>query len=300
MIKIKSSLKPLIELSIAGALWGFGFIGTVWALPFLSPTAIIFYRFAGAFVLGGAFLLLAKTSKASLKYHFKLALVPAAFLFPTLILQTWGLQTTSATNSSFITTLYVIMVPLMRGLAGHEKLNFRVWMSVLLAFIGTGFIVQIQNLSEVRFGDFLTLLCAVSAAFHLIYMGKIAPKSTNDFATNVFQSFWICLFCMFILPFDSKWSLTGMDQNAWIGMLSLAFGSSLIAFYLQVRAQKKVTPSVAGIMFLLESPFACLFAFMFLGEIFNAWQWFGSGLIIAACVNVTLLESKKVALHPKP
>lgn len=293
MIKLRSSLKPLIELAIAGALWGFAFIAIVWLLPYLSPSAIIFYRFGGAFAFGFFCLLIARTNKESLKYHFKLSLLPAALLYLTLILQTWGLKTTTATNSSFITTLYVIMIPLMRSFMGHEKMTPRIWLSVMLALIGTGLIVQIQNFTEIHLGDFLTFLCAIAAAFHLLIMGKVAPKSTNDFATNVFQSFWVCLFSLALLPVEPKWSLSGMDSTAWAGLLILTLGASLIAFYLQVRAQKKVSPSIAGIMFLLESPFACLFAFIFLGELFNSWQWFGSFLIIAACVNVTLLENKK-------
>lgn len=298
MIKHASSQKPsiktqaVLELTLAGLLWGFGFIGTVWALGFLSPSAILFYRFSIAFVAG---LILLVTRKFSLQ-HFRddlaLSLIPGAFLWLTLIFQTWGLQFTTATNSTFITTLYVVLVPLLRSLTGEERLHWFHWLCVTLALLGTAFIVQIQNLSGLNWGDLLTLLCAVFAALHILVVGQRASKTRSDFAFNTFQSFWVAFFSLLIFPFSSKWSLSGMDNKAWIGILSLGFGSSMIAFFLQVRSQKEISPSVASLLFLLESPASCFFAYLLLSEKLDSWQWFGAGLILMACALISQSKSE--------
>ena len=66
-----------------------------------------------------------------------------------------------------------------------------------------------------------------------------------------------------------------------MGLLMLGIGSTLIAFYLQIKAQKVLSSTVSSLFFLLESPFALLFAFFLLGESLNMKQGIGALLIIA-------------------
>lgn len=284
--------RALFELTIAGALWGFGFIGTVWCLRFLSPSAILFYRFALSFFVSALFLAAVRLPASIWKNEFKLGLVPGIFLWLTLIFQTWGLQHTTATNSTFITTLYVILVPLLRALAGNERLHWQHWFCVFLALLGTGFIVQIQKISVLNWGDLLTLICAVFAAVHILVIGQRANKTKNDIAFNAFQSFWVAAFALALFPVTSHWSFDSFDTKAWIGIFALGLGSSLIAFYLQIRSQKKISPSVVSLLFLLESPFSCFFAYWLLNEQLSPWQWMGAGLILLACGLISLTKSQ--------
>ncbi len=294
-MKLSIKTKALLELSFAGILWGFGFIGTVWALKYLSPSAVIFYRFLLAFIGGAAILAVSKVPFAVWKNEFKLSLIPAIVLLLTLLTQTMGLQYTTATNSTFITTLYVVLVPLFRALTKEERLSWVHWFCVLLALLGTGFIVEIQKLNELNWGDLLTLICAIFAALHILVVGQRALRTQNDFAFNTFQSFWISVFSLLAFPFTKGWSLqSGLDTKAWIGILSLGFGSSMIAFYLQVRSQKDLSPSVASLLFLLESPSSCFFAYLLLGEQLNSWQWVGACLILISCALISLTKDESI------
>lgn len=304
LIKIRSSarlsikIRAIFELSIAGILWGFGFIGTVWALRFLSPSAIVFYRFFGAFAVGLIYLLLRRTPFAILKSEARLSLIPGVILWFSLYTQTWGLQSTTATNSTFITTLYVVLVPLFNWISKKEELHLIHWFCVSLALLGTAMIVEIQTFSGLNGGDLLTFFCAIFAAAHIISVGKRAPRSQNDFAFNVFQSLWISGLALLLFPVSEKWSLEAMDQNAWVGLFMLTFGASLIAFFLQVRSQKKISPSVASLLFLLESPAACFFSYWLLNERMNAIQWSGAGLILFACGIISLIPPKQPRVLP--
>jgi drug/metabolite transporter (DMT)-like permease len=282
--------RALVELLVAGLFWGFGFVGTVWCLRALSPSAIVFYRFAIAFVTGMAFLLWKRKSKSLLLSEMGLSLVPGVFLWLTLFLQTWGLEHTTATNSTFITTLYVVLVPLLNSITGNEKLSWVHWLCVAIALAGTSLIVQVQNLTVLNWGDLMTFGCAIFAAIHIIVIGQRAMKTKDDFAFNTFQSFWMAAFSLVLFPFSSKWSLPALTNEGWIGMLALGFGSSLIAFFLQIRAQKVITPSTISLLFLLESPISCVFAFFLLNETLNGWQWIGAILILLACALISLKE----------
>ena len=285
----KPSTRAIAELIFAGILWGFGFIGTVWALRFLGPSAILFYRFAIAFVAGLVLLFIFGTSKSVLLSELKLTFIPGVFLWLTLFFQTTGLQYTTAINSSFITTLYVILVPILRAIVSKERLHWFHWLCVGMAILGTALMVNLQKMSVLNWGDLLTLLCALFAAIHILSVGQRTLRTKNDFAFNVFQSMWIAALALLTWPWTSRWSLNSLDSKAWIGILSLGFGSSLIAFYLQVRSQKKISPSVVSLLFLLESPFSCFFAYLFLQEKLEPVQWLGAAFILAACASISFL-----------
>ena len=292
LLKPSTKLQAFLELSFAGVLWGFGFIGTVWALKFLSPSAILFYRFSLAFIGGACILLLRKQKAFGLHAEFTAALIPGILLYLTLFLQTWGLQATTATNSAFITSLYVLLVPMIRSIMGVENLNIKHWLCLFWALIGMGLMVELQYFTSLNWGDLLTLLCAVFAALHIIVIGKSAPTTQNEFAFNTFQSFWVALFSLIAFPWSTQWRLDSLDDKAWLGLLSLGLGSSMIAFFLQIRSQKRLSPSIASLLFLLESPASCFFAFWLLQEKLTYWQWLGALQILLACGTISLLKSE--------
>lgn len=290
----------IAELFLAGIFWGFGFIGTVWCLKSLTPSAIIFYRFFIAFAAGILVLAIQKRSLSGLINQLvgeaKLSFWPGVYLWLTLIFQTWGLQYTTATNSTFITVLYVVTVPLMNSMIGKEIIGWIHWLCVVIALGGTALIVNLQNLSTLNFGDLLTLVCSIFAAIHIIAVGIQTLKTKSDFAFNTMQSFWMSIFSLLLFPFTTGWNLLALDEKGWIGLIALGFGSSLLAFFLQVRAQKIISPSVVSLMFLLESPMSCVFAYLLLNETLNGLQWLGAGFIMLACIAISLNELRKEAV----
>lgn len=296
LTKRKSLLRPLIELLIAAVFWGFGFVATIWSLPFLSPSAIIAYRFLTAFVVGAFALPFLNLTKTELLNEFKLSAAAGLLLGLCLFLQTVGLQYTTATNSAFITTLYVIIVPLVARLFMNHKLYFFHWLSVAIALVGTAMIVKLSRL-ELNLGDSYTLVCAVVASLQIVYISWISKKSKDPFALNTFQSLWAGAPFLIMLGPElelGKWNLFALNVNGWIGMLSLTFGSTLLAFYLQLKVQKELKPSLASLLYLLESPFSCLFAVILLKETLELSQYLGALLIVFACLLATWFENK----HP--
>lgn len=280
LTKQESSAKPLIELLIAGLFWGFGFIATVWSLKFISFGAIIAYRSIGAFLFGLPFIL--KYGK-QLKNELRLAFWPGLFLSLTLSWQAWGLVNTSATKSAFITTLYVIIVPVVSFFFLKKPLQKKHWFYVLLSLVGVALITELHDLSMNQ-GDLLTLVAAFLAAIHILIIDSVIRKSKSYFALNVMQFFWCSLFTLPWLLVDSRSDLSLLDTKAWLGMMSLTLGSSLLAFYLQLKAQERLSPAVASVLFLLESPFTLILAFLFLNETLNFTQAAGAALIFATCV----------------
>lgn len=293
--------RAVVELALAGMVWGLGFIATVWSLQVAGPLAITGWRFliagaAGAFYSRNFFF-----SGNALAY-FRAAWLPGLLIAATLLFQTWGLSYTTATKSAFLTCLYVLIVPMLEPFFGGRRPSLKLFLCSIGAIGGVALMCGLMDgreLSEkarLNFGDILTVACAVAASLHIIVIGNVHKKlgsQFNGFDFNTAQSFGAGLptfiVALLVEPGTVRMPITmlksGLDGTGLpaLGFLSLTFGSTLIGFALQVRAQRVLLPSTASLLFLLESPFAALFAYIFLGEIMAPLQMFG-GAVILACV----------------
>ncbi|BEV68846.1 hypothetical protein Bb109J_c2266 [Bdellovibrio bacteriovorus] len=305
LIKPKSGLRRLtknraaLELIFAGVLWGFGFVATVWALEAFTPVETLFFRFVIASVMGEILYLLIKGPNfTSLREEIFRALPAGLLLGGMLLLQTIGLKYTTATKSGFLTSLYVILVPLFNAWFFKSSGNWKNYALTVLALLGT-FILVDANLSGINSGDLWTLGCSVFAAFHIIYIGKISNKVGNAFRFNNFQSAWclLALTPLLLTQERSNWVVT--DYKPILGILCLGLGSSIIAFYLQIRTQKVLSDSTASMLFLLESPFAALFGFLILSERLSWFQISGAVIIMIASVLQIMTDTANKSISSK-
>lgn len=281
---------------LAGSLWGFGFVAAVWALRAFTPVETLFYRFVLAAVLGEVlYLVIRGPNFTTLREELLRALPAGLFLGGMLLLQTIGLKYTTATKSGFITSLYVIMVPLFNAWFFKSHSSWKNYALTALALLGT-FILVDANLTGINSGDLWTLGCSVFGAFHIIYIGKISRKVGNAFRFNNFQSFWCLLALTPLMLMQEKSPMPIDDWRPWAGILALGLGSSLIAFYLQIRTQRVLSDATASMLFLLESPFAAMFGYLILTERLSAFQISGAVIIlIASAVQILIDPANKDA-----
>lgn len=291
MSSYKQRLISTAELFFAASLWGFGFIGTVWALEVMSAFQLSFLRFGIASMVGLIFLA-NKSMRQTFMGNWRLSFLPGLFLFLTLYLQTWGLHYTTATKSGFITTLYVVFVPILESFMHKKRLPVLMWAYVILALIGTALIVNV-GFEAINFGDVLTFICALFATVQIYYLSEVSPRVKRPFIFNVNQTAWAALLCspvVFFQPLQKMPALANWPLTAFLGIGILIFGSTLIAFFLQVRAQAHLTPTVSSLLFLLESPFALVFAAFLLGESLGLSQSIGAVLIFCSAVGASLIS----------
>lgn len=299
----------VIELVVAGALWGFGFIAATWMLQAMGPLMATAWRFVLASAVGALIVLMVPRLRRELTWaQLSLTFLPGVFLALTLILQTWGLRYTTATKSGFITTLYVLIVPILERIWLKRRLHRFHFIFVVLALIGVGLICDLPGAlggkifsttdeavlqaNRWNIGDFLTLLCSFCASLQILWFAFIYRRIRSSFVFNLLQTLWAAIPAVILALIFEPWPTLPLVGEPLAGLLLLSFGSTLIAFALQVRAQKKISPSLASLLFLLESPFAALFAVYFLDEHLRTEQWIGAGLILAALVLSTIFGAE--------
>jgi drug/metabolite transporter (DMT)-like permease len=285
-------------LILTTMVWGLGFVATRWTLEVYDPLWSNSLRYLLAGVLALPVLVIKGSFKGNLRRH-RPSLIAGFFLFTSMYLQVWGLNYTSVAKSGFLTTFYVFFTPLLGMIFLHERYPKRLWALIFAALFGVAMMGDL-SLNGINRGDFMTLGCAVLGAAHILYIGRIARDISDPVEFNFMQCFTmgflgsIAAFLFMGLP---PLSITG-HELALAGLFFLAFFSSLLAFTVQVVAQKAIPAHLVSMIFLLESIFAAAFGWILLDEKLNFLNLIGAVIVLASVLAIPILLSakKKAAL----
>ena len=183
-------------------------------------------------------------------------------------LQQYAMAFTTSGKAGFITTLYVIIVPIL-GIFLGNKTRLIVWFCALLAAVGLYFLSIKPGSFTISKGDFFILLCAIGFSFHILLVDHISPKVDS-----------IVLSCI-------QFAVVAIIPLLCTGVLS-----SSVGFTFQIIAQKHADPTVASLILSLEAVFAAICGAIFLGEVLNAREITGCALMFAAIIISQLPAGK--------
>lgn len=196
----------------------------------------------------------------------------------------------SAGKTSFITTLYVVMVPIC-GLFLKKKVPATVWVGIMIAVAGL-YCLCIKEDFTVVFSDFLILLCAFAYTLQILVIDHFAPHHDGvelSCAQFFFAALW-SLIGMFVLE-TPEWSaiMSCMGEILYVGIFS-----SGVAFTLQILAQKESgNPTTVSLLLSLESVFGVLAGAIFLHERMSGREYLGCVLMLIAVVLAQLPAPKR-------
>jgi drug/metabolite transporter (DMT)-like permease len=197
--------------------------------------------------------------------------------------QAYGMQYISSNRSAFLTSLAVLMVPLL-GLFWGSKLTATTLGAALLACIGIGFMSWEGGAHWI--GDSATVLCALAYALYVIVLSQ--RSSAHDprklTATQI----------AFMAVFSAVWiggAGVGNDALSTLparlaphGMILLYLGVVATAgmLWLQAIAQRQVPADKASVIYAMEPVFAALFAWLWLHEVLSGRAALGGALVVLA------------------
>ena len=290
-------LLNLFLLVFATAIWGYGFVATRWTLVALDPYWANALRFAIAGIGSTPFLLYKKsfTRKDNI---LKKAFISSIFLLGILLFQTIGLSLTTVAKSGFITTLYTLFIPIITMVVFKKKYRPTFWLLILAAMVGMALMSNLE-IKDLNQGDLYTLICAIFGALHIIYVGKIANQITSPVEFNFLQNFFVAIMSI-IIAFVMKGSvdlsvLIDPTHKVLLGLLYLGIFSSMISFTAQIVAQKKIPDHIAGLIFLMEAPFAALFGYLVFNEVLTTLNLLGAFVILVSVLLVPVLGREVTA-----
>lgn len=216
-------------------------------------------------------------------------IVCGIFLFFANCFQQTGIQYTTVGKAGFITTFYIIIVPLI-GLFFKKYCGILTWISVVIALAGLYFLCITQKLTIQR-GDALILCCSV------LYAGQIlAIDHYNPFVDGVKMS---CiqfltggiLGAVFMLLFENP--SIAMILSAAGPILYTGIMSTGVGYTLQIVGQKGLNPTVAALILSLESVFSALSGYVFLHQVLTTRELIGCVLMFIAIVLAQLPDIRR-------
>jgi len=275
-------------LLLAAAIWGGGFVAQSTAMHAIGPFWFIGLRFVVATVVVLPFALLeGRKAKTPMKpQHMRSFILIGLALFGGAATQQIGLQTTTVTNSSFITGLYVVFVPLIAVVFLRKPPHWIIWPASLMALAGI-YLLSGGALSSLSTGDMLTVVCAVFWATQITLAGLAVNDSGRPLALSAVQ---FAVTAVAGLAFAIAREPIGIEAiRAALGeILYVGIFSSGLAFALQVIGQRYTTSSQAAIFLSSEALFGAGLGALLLGETISPVGYVGCALMFSAMLLVEL------------
>jgi len=285
-------------LFLVALIWGLSFVAQKSGMDYIGPFSFNFIRC----ILGGLSLIpvifIAKlikkdTRTIELKHRQHVELAKAGLscgfaMFAALSIQQYCMLHATAGKAGFITSLYIIFVPLILAFFG-KKPPKKIILSIILAIAGL-YLLCFKNTSG-GFGiyDVLLLAGAFFYAVHIIVVNYFSQRA-NPVKVSCFQFFVVGILSVpLMLIFE-----TPEVSNFIACAMPLFFAGVItcgIAYTLQIFGQKYTPPVTASLIFCLESVFAALGGCLILHEMLSLKELAGCVLMISAVVISQLHNS---------
>lgn len=267
---------PRLALLLTTLIWGATFPATKAALEQIAPLSFLLLRF----FIGTLLILLWFVVSRHRLHHDRAVLAAGAlstlFLFLGYLLQTVGLAHTTASNSAFLTALYVIFVPLIL-----LRIDRRVVLATVIAVVGLWLLVKPN--ASMNQGDLMTLGCAVAFAGHIICLERFTRQVD---APSLLLWQMVAMTLLFLpAPWweDAPASAFSPTPVLLTGLVVTGVLATL-AFAVQMWAQQLVPAQQVALLFASEPAYAAWLSWYFLGETLDVQGWIGSALILLAVI----------------
>jgi drug/metabolite transporter (DMT)-like permease len=212
-------------------------------------------------------------------------LILGVLALTSMVAQAYGLQFISANRSAFLTSLNVLMVPLI-GLAVGVRPGWMVFFAAAVACVGVG--LMSFDVQGDFWADLATLAAALAYALYTILMSSHA-KNHRPAQLATAQIACMALLGALWMLVDSGaprvLSLPGLvEAEVWWGLLFLGAVASAATFFLQAMAQSHVSAPQAAIIYAMEPVFAAAFGWWYISEQMTPMALLGGALVIAAVI----------------
>jgi drug/metabolite transporter (DMT)-like permease len=205
------------------------------------------------------------------------------------ILQTHGLEHTSASVSGFVTGMYVVCTPLLAAFFLRQRIGPVTWAAVGLATAGLA-VLSLRGFA-IGYGEAVTFASAVLYAAHIVGLGAWATPR-DAFGLSVLQMFVITGVCgAAAVPGGVVLPDNGAD---WWSVLYMALVAGALALVAQTWAQAHLAPTRAAIIMTMEPVFAAFFAVLLGGESLTVRMLVGGALVLIAMYTVELVPRRHV------
>ena len=289
-------LKSTVLLLIAALIWGVAFVaqeigaGYVDAFTFLSMRSwLSFFVLLPVIAWKTRAARQEEPSRENGREDRRTLLIGGActgfFLFAASAAQQIGIATTTAGKSSFITAMYVVLVPVV-SVIFRKRPPAKVWFCVVMAVAGL-YLLCMSGKLQIVSGDLWTLLAALLFAFQILLIHRFVGK-VDGVKLTCAEFFFEAVLATACVPFFAGGLTADSIVKALPSILYAGLFSGGIGYTLQTLGEKHVSPPIASLAMCMESVFGALAGWLILHERFSVRELSGCGLMFLAILLAEL------------
>ncbi len=281
---MKKTASSLILL-LTAAIWGFAFVSQSQAGDAIGALCYNGLRMLLGFIV--LLPLLVKNLKENKSDFCSLlsdGLIAGILLFAASFFQQKGIETTSAGKAGFITSLYILFVPIISLFFG-KKNSLKTWVFIFTGLFGA-FLLSYDGSNGISSGDILVFISAVLFSFHVLFIDK-AGKKHNSVSLSAVQFLFAGLIA-FILSLIFENNSIESIKSVTIPILYGGIGSCGIAYTLQIVGQKNTEPTKATLILSLESVFSAIGGALILGEVMSIREIIGCAVLFISVLGAQI------------
>ena len=273
-------------LLAASFFWGTTFVAQILGMEGLGPYTYAAARFALGVLFIGALWFLYRDKRAeqrragTFRSGFRAGIPVGLAMFVGVTLQQVALLYTTAGKTAFITTVYIVLVPLAAVLLG-QRVRAVQWGGAVLAFAGVYFL-SAHGETTINTGDLLVLICS------FFWMAQILLIDRYARAVDAIE---LCFTQMIVCTVGSAVLAAIYESFAWsdiwgaaVPILYAGLFSCGVAYTCQILGQAYVEPTQAAILMSTEAIFAAVAGWIVLGETMSGVQLLGCALLLGGAL----------------
>ncbi|GIF23516.1 multidrug transporter [Paractinoplanes tereljensis] len=279
-------------------------VAVVWGSSYLTARtlvlaggvlAVLALRFVISAVALAPAMIVRRPTRAELSVGALLGLTQASVL----VLETYGVSMTSATNAGVLISLTILLTPALEGAVQRRWLPGRFFVSAAVAVTGVILLVAGPGLRAPTAGDALMLAAAVVRAAHVTLSGRLTTGRPYDTVTLTWLQTVVgaVLFTLVAAPALPS-AVRAFEPGHWLGLLYLALGCSVFAFLVQLWAIRRTSAARASLLLGTEPVWAVLIGVGIAGEHLTAVGVAGIALVLAGTYYGQRVEAAHRALVP--
>ena len=186
-----------------------------------------------------------------------------------------------AGKASFITSLYVVFVPVYY-LFLKRRAPINIWISIAIAAVGF-YLLCINGGFGIAKEDVTVLICSLLFPFHIMFIDHFV-KTCDPIRLSAIQflsgTVINAILALIFEPLpDLQLILCALPAVIYLGIMS-----SGVAYTLQMIGQKGTAPWAATIILSLESVFGVLGGMIVFGEVLSLREYIGCAVIFIAVI----------------
>ncbi|MCX5085977.1 DMT family transporter [Streptomyces sp. NPDC001939] len=203
------------------------------------------------------------------------------------LLETYGVVHTSATNAGLIISLTMIFTPLAEAAVTRTRPSRTFLAAAAVSVAGVVLLTQSGGFTAPSAGDLLMLLAALARTVHVLVMARMKsvrgadalPLTTVQLGSSVVV---FALLCGVPGTGAAPWEAAAdFGAREWAGLVFLSVFCTLFAFFVQMWAVRRTSPSRVSLLLGTEPLWAAAAGIVIGGERLGLLGLLGAAFVLA-------------------